>query len=101
MHYTVYVCFPRKYLLCDEGFKEGETACCGSGEYRGVFSCGGKRPVKEFQLCKHPQKHVFWDSLHLTERTYKQLADQMWGGTATSDSHDVGPYNIKQLFRIH
>ncbi|MBA0864443.1 hypothetical protein Goshw_002950 [Gossypium schwendimanii] len=85
---------PSKY-----GFKEGETACCGTGEYRGVLSCGGKRPVKEFQLCKHPQKYVFWDSLHLTERTYKQLADQMWGG-ATSDSHDVGPYNIKQLFRI-
>ncbi|XP_039053064.1 GDSL esterase/lipase 5-like [Hibiscus syriacus] len=86
---------PSKY-----GFKEGETACCGSGEYRGAFSCGGKRRVKEFQLCKNPKDYVFWDSYHLTERIYKQLADQMWGGK-TGISHDVGPYNMKNLFHIH
>ncbi|KAK9022702.1 hypothetical protein V6N11_002946 [Hibiscus sabdariffa] len=85
---------PSKY-----GFKEGETACCGSGQYRGVFSCGGKRRVKEFELCKNPKEYVFWDSYHLTERIYRQFADQMWGGTSNSD--DVGPYNMKNLFQIH
>ncbi|XVF25276.1 hypothetical protein REPUB_Repub13aG0199100 [Reevesia pubescens] len=85
---------PSKY-----GFKEGETACCGTGQYKGVFSCGGKRRVKEFQLCKNPNEYVFWDSFHLTEKIYKQMADQMWSGP--SNSHDVGPYNLKQLFRIH
>ncbi|XP_050383868.1 GDSL esterase/lipase 2-like isoform X3 [Argentina anserina] len=25
------------------GFEEGKVACCGSGVYRGIFSCGGER----------------------------------------------------------
>ncbi|KAK8584915.1 hypothetical protein V6N13_138858 [Hibiscus sabdariffa] len=62
------------------GLREGETACCGSGQYSGVFSCGGKRTVKEFEVCKNPKEYVFLDSFHLTERIYKQLADQIWGG---------------------
>uniref|UniRef100_A0A5B7CAH1 GDSL esterase/lipase 5-like n=1 Tax=Davidia involucrata TaxID=16924 RepID=A0A5B7CAH1_DAVIN len=79
---------PSKY-----GFKEGKVACCGTGSFRGTFSCGGKRPVKEFQLCESPNEHVFWDSYHLTERVYKQMADQMWSGASTR------PYNLKNLFQ--
>lgn len=82
----------------DEGFKEGKGACCGTGKFRGVFSCGGKRLVnKEFQLCKNPNEHVFWDSYHLTERLHKQLADQMWSGE--SKGNRVGPYNLRDLFQ--
>ncbi|KAK3220612.1 hypothetical protein Dsin_014582 [Dipteronia sinensis] len=84
---------PSKY-----GFKEGETACCGTGEFRGVFSCGGKRPVKEFQLCENPNQFVFWDSFHLTEMANRQLAQEMWNGTA--NSHFIGPYNLNKLFQI-
>ncbi|PON45110.1 Lipase [Parasponia andersonii] len=79
------------------GFMEGKTACCGTGQFRGVFSCGGKRPVQEFQLCENPDEYVFWDSIHLTEKVYKQLADEMWRGT--SNSLTVGPYNLKDLFQ--
>ncbi|CAK9183780.1 unnamed protein product [Ilex paraguariensis] len=75
------------------GFKEGKIACCGTGDFRGIFSYGGKRPVKEFQLCDNPKEHVFWDSYHLTERVYKQMADQMWA------ENNKGPYNLKTLFR--
>ncbi|XP_022777243.1 GDSL esterase/lipase 5-like [Durio zibethinus] len=84
---------PSKY-----GFKEGETACCGTGKYRGVFSCGGKRTVKKFELCKNPNEYVFWDSFHLTGKIYKQLANAMWSGTTNSSG--VGPHNMKKLFRI-
>ncbi|KAL4625195.1 hypothetical protein ACB092_05G007100 [Castanea dentata] len=83
---------PSKY-----GFEEGKGACCGSGQFRGVFSCGGKRLGKEFQLCKNPNEYVFWDSYHLTQRVYKQLADQMWNGARKPNS--VWPYNLRDLFQ--
>ncbi|OAY36340.1 hypothetical protein MANES_11G013800v8 [Manihot esculenta] len=83
---------PSKY-----GLKQGKAACCGTGKFRGVYSCGGKRAVKEFELCKNPNEYLFWDSFHLTEMAYKQLADEMWGGNGNSLA--VGPYNLKQLFQ--
>ncbi|CAN8288056.1 unnamed protein product [Cochlearia groenlandica] len=84
------------------GFKEGEEACCGIGKWRGVFSCGGKRIVKEFKLCDNPNDYIFWDSFHLTQNAYKQFANIFWnGGHNMSDSHlVVGPYNINKLFQI-
>lgn len=85
-----------EYLHLDEGFKAGKVACCGTGRYRGVFSCGGKRIVKEFELCESPSEHVFWDSFHLTERAYEQLAYQMWSGDGTHSSSS--PYGLKNLF---
>ncbi|XP_010552194.1 PREDICTED: GDSL esterase/lipase 5 isoform X2 [Tarenaya hassleriana] len=82
------------------GFKEGEGACCGAGEYRGVFSCGGKRLVKEFELCENPNDYVFWDSIHFTEKTYEQIATLFWDGEREANSLAVGPYSIKKLFQI-
>ncbi|XP_073022352.1 GDSL esterase/lipase 5 [Primulina eburnea] len=69
---------PSKY-----GLKESRKACCGTGSFNGIFSCGGKRPVKEFELCENPDEFIFWDSYHLTENVYKQMADRMWGGDQT------------------
>lgn len=83
--------------MCDEGFKEGKSACCGTGQFRGVFSCGGKRIVKEFELCQNPNEYVFWDSFHLTDKVYSQLAHEMWSGEG--DSKPLGLYNLKDLFR--
>ncbi|KAK9228936.1 hypothetical protein WN944_021893 [Citrus x changshan-huyou] len=80
------------------GFKEGKAACCGTGQFRGVLSCGGKRPVKEFELCENPNEYVYWDSIHLTEMANKQLAREMWNGAR--NSHVIGPYNLKKLFQI-
>lgn len=79
---------PSKY-----GFKE-VTACCGSGPYRGLLSCGGKRVIKEYELCGNPSEYLFFDSAHASEKAYKQIAELMWSGTP-----DVtGPYNLKMLF---
>ncbi|KAL8226220.1 hypothetical protein R6Q57_018777 [Mikania cordata] len=75
------------------GYKQGKTACCGTGRYRGTYSCGGRRPVREYQVCENPKEYVFWDSYHLTERVYKQMANQMWNQQPTT-----GTFNLKTLF---
>ncbi|KAF7114131.1 hypothetical protein RHSIM_RhsimUnG0098900 [Rhododendron simsii] len=77
------------------GFEDGKSACCGSGPYRGVTSCGGKKGVKEFELCSNPSEFVFFDAAHPTERLNEQLAQQMWSATTP---RIVGPYNLEALF---
>ena len=52
--------------------------------------------MKEFQLCENPSEYVFWDSFHLTEKLYKQLADEMWSGSPYFDV--VRPHSLKNLF---
>ncbi|XVF67196.1 hypothetical protein PTKIN_Ptkin10aG0101000 [Pterospermum kingtungense] len=82
---------PSKY-----GFKDATTACCGSGLYRGIYSCGGKRGIKEYELCKNPNENFFFDSYHPSEKAYQQFAKEMWSG----GSDVIWPYNIKQLFEF-
>ncbi|KAL3825068.1 hypothetical protein ACJIZ3_021097 [Penstemon smallii] len=72
------------------GFNEGKKACCGIGLFNGIYSCGGKRIVKDFVLCENPSKFIFWDSYHFTENVYKQMADEMWSR---------GPNNLKKFFQ--
>ncbi|GMY34860.1 GDSL esterase/lipase 1-like [Fagus crenata] len=82
---------PLKY-----GFKEGSIACCGTGPFRGINSCGGKRSVKEYELCENAGEYVFFDTAHPTEKLNQQLAELMWSGTLDV----VGPYNLKALFEL-
>ncbi|KAK4352778.1 hypothetical protein RND71_028296 [Anisodus tanguticus] len=82
---------PSKY-----GFKTSKIACCGTGPFRGIYSCGGKRQVKEYKLCKNVKDYIFFDSSHLTEVTYKQVAELLWNGTADV----IGPYNLKSFFNL-
>ncbi|GKC11128.1 lipase, GDSL [Tanacetum coccineum] len=90
---------PSKY-----GYKQGKTACCGTGRFRGTFSCGGKRPVKEFQLCNNPNEttfcddindYLFFDSFHPNEVANRQYAELFWD----ADSNVTTPYNLKTLFQ--
>ncbi|XP_020240415.1 GDSL esterase/lipase 5 [Cajanus cajan] len=76
------------------GFKDGVNACCGSGPYGGVFTCGGTKKVKEFSLCDNVGDYVWWDSFHPTEKIHEQFAKALWNGPLCS----VGPYNLKNLF---
>ncbi|GMI92554.1 GDSL lipase 1 [Hibiscus trionum] len=80
---------PSKY-----GFKNATAACCGSGPYGGVYSCGGKRGVTEYDLCDNPADFFFFDSYHPSEKVYRQFAELMWAGTTDI----VRPYNLKTLF---
>ncbi|XP_010273222.1 PREDICTED: GDSL esterase/lipase 5-like [Nelumbo nucifera] len=76
------------------GFKEGITACCGSGPFRGIYSCGGRRGVKRYELCDKVSEYVWWDSFHPSERVYQLIAEQMWNG----NPNVVEPYSLKSLF---
>ncbi|XP_073226947.1 GDSL lipase-like isoform X2 [Cicer arietinum] len=80
---------PSKY-----GFKEGGVACCGSGPYKGYFSCGGKRGIKDYDLCENPSEYVFFDAVHPTERANRIISQFMWSGNQSI----AGPYNLKTLF---
>ncbi|KAL3723526.1 hypothetical protein ACJRO7_035671 [Eucalyptus globulus] len=82
--------YPSKY-----GFKEAETACCGSGPYRANSSCGGQRGEKEFSLCHDPENYVFFDSDHASERANRQFAQLMWNGSLSI----IRPRNLKALFK--
>lgn len=76
------------------GFEKGKVACCGSGPYRGILSCGG-RGAEEYQLCDNPSDYLFFDGGHLTEKANNQLAKLMWSGNSTV----IWPYNLKTLFQ--
>lgn len=77
-----------------EGFKDGVNACCGTGPYGGVYSCGGTREVKTYEICKNPEDYVWWDSFHATERVHEQTALALWHGIPPL----VGTYNLEDLF---
>ncbi|KAL9314588.1 hypothetical protein ACSQ67_020040 [Phaseolus vulgaris] len=76
------------------GFKDGVNACCGSGPYGGIFTCGGTKKVTEFSLCDNAGDHVWWDAFHPTEKIHQQFAMALWNGPCSS----VGPYNLEKLF---
>ncbi|KAI3526239.1 hypothetical protein L1887_05483 [Cichorium endivia] len=80
---------PSKY-----GFKVGgECACCGTGRFRAINSCGGKREIREFELCDNPNDYLLFDPYHPTEAANRQLAEMFWNG----DSKVSSPYNLKAL----
>ncbi|MCD9559433.1 hypothetical protein HAX54_017390 [Datura stramonium] len=76
------------------GFEVSKMACCGTGPFRGINSCGGKRQVKDYQLCKNPKDYVFFDATHPSESTYKQSAKLLWHG----DPDVTGPHSLKSFF---
>ncbi|KAK3043168.1 hypothetical protein RJ639_001601 [Escallonia herrerae] len=75
--------------------KEGKSACCGMGPYRGIDSCGGKRGIAEYKLCTNASEYLFFDSSHPTEAANDQVAKLIWSGNRTI----AWPYNLKKLFK--
>ncbi|CAK7338954.1 unnamed protein product [Dovyalis caffra] len=76
---------PSKY-----GFKEVKMACCGSGPYRGSFTCGRKG----YQLCDDVSQYIFFDAIHPTEKANYQYANLKWNGSTKI----IKPHNLKSLF---
>ncbi|KAK7302882.1 hypothetical protein RJT34_13779 [Clitoria ternatea] len=57
---------PKQY-----GFIEGSKGCCGTGTVEYGDSCKG------MSTCSEPDKYVFWDAVHPTEKMYKIVADNV------------------------
>ncbi|OWM68410.1 GDSL esterase/lipase 4-like [Punica granatum] len=77
------------------GFKEGQTACCGSGDFNRELTCG-KNGTTAYNLCSDPSQYVWFDSAHPTESANKHLASLFWSGPLKV----VWPYNAKALFQM-
>ncbi|KAL1531237.1 GDSL esterase/lipase 1-like [Salvia divinorum] len=76
------------------GFKEGENACCGSGPFEGVFSCGGMKKMTAYDLCNEADEYVWWDSFHPTQRIHQHFAQALWDRPQAT----LGPYSLRDLF---
>lgn len=71
------------------------NACCGSGPYRGIPSCGGRRKVSaEYTQCEKAEDYIWFDSFHPIERIHQDYAKTLWDGPPSA----VGPYRLKDLF---
>ncbi|ERN06369.1 GDSL esterase/lipase 5 [Amborella trichopoda] len=80
---------PHKY-----GFIDGHQACCGSGPFRGLYTCGGKSGSSGYELCENPAGHVFFDSFHSTEGINRQAAHALWLG----EDPTVRPLPLSEFF---
>ncbi|XP_016182726.1 GDSL esterase/lipase 5 isoform X1 [Arachis ipaensis] len=86
------VTYPSKY-----GYKGGSGACCGSGPYRGEYTCGGNKGIKEYELCQNPNDYVFFDSHHPSDKACEYFAQLIWNGNYTFNK----PSNLNQLFQFY
>ncbi|GLJ12089.1 hypothetical protein SUGI_0183980 [Cryptomeria japonica] len=75
----------------DFGFSETESACCGSGPLRANVSCGQTTPTDQY--CDYPDTHLFWDTIHPTEKVYSIFSEKIWGG----NSSFMHPFNLSTL----
>jgi len=84
------------------GFKNTTSACCGAGPFNTAVHCGleipkDKRGEYTDFLCKRPEKYVFWDGTHPTEKVYRMVYRQIWHGNTSF----ITPFNLRTLLRRH
>lgn len=80
------------------GFENTTSACCGAGPFNTAVSCGleipeDKRGEYTAFLCKSPEKYVFWDGTHPTQKVYRMVSQQIWSGNTSF----ISPSNLKSL----
>lgn len=76
-------------MFCLIGFTDVSAACCGEGILGGELQCG----MKGYKICKDPNKFLFWDYFHPSERAYKLISKALWAGGTTR----IWPINLKDL----
>ncbi|XP_059065304.1 GDSL esterase/lipase 6-like [Cryptomeria japonica] len=73
------------------GFKNTNTACCGSGLFNAQVNCGKTTPQNLF--CNDTSAYMFWDKTHPTEKVYALVSHQIWSG----NSSFIDPFNLSSL----
>ncbi|GKE37686.1 hypothetical protein Tco_1461091, partial [Tanacetum coccineum] len=85
-------------------FKEGERACCGSGPFGGIYSCGGMRGIKEFELCYNATEYLYFNSFHPNELASRQFAEMFWDGDSMGSrqqtSSQMMSYNVMRVYLV-
>lgn len=80
------------YILTITGFRESQTACCGSGSYNGDFTC--QKKGTSFSVCSNPNEYLWFDAAHPTDKANQAFSKEFWSG----GSNLVSPYNLQNLF---
>ncbi|CAM6098158.1 unnamed protein product [Calypogeia fissa] len=80
------------------GFKEGVSACCGTGPLRGLGPCGRPHPVtgEDYEVCDNPEDHVFWDFYHGTEKMHEMFAKDIWNGNGDV----ISPLSVREMVEL-
>ncbi|XP_057846496.2 GDSL esterase/lipase At5g55050-like [Cryptomeria japonica] len=73
------------------GFKNTNTACCGSGLFNADVNCGKTTPQNLF--CNDTNAYMFWDKTHPTEKVHAMFSHQIWSG----NSSFIQPINLSTL----
>uniref|UniRef100_A0A803KQX0 Uncharacterized protein n=1 Tax=Chenopodium quinoa TaxID=63459 RepID=A0A803KQX0_CHEQI len=76
------------------GFKESETACCGSGPFNGGFTC--QKEGHSFSICSNPADYLWFDAGHTTDRANEQFASEFWLG----GPNVVAPCNLQTFLAM-
>lgn len=94
--YSVYDFYTALYLRVlygsRYGFRESQTACCGSGSYNGDFTC--QKKSTSFSVCSNPNDYLWFDAAHPTDKANQVFSKEFWSG----GSNLVAPYNLQNLF---
>ncbi|XP_009337117.3 GDSL esterase/lipase At5g55050-like [Pyrus x bretschneideri] len=76
------------------GFKDVQSACCGSGKFNGELPCFF---LIGPNLCANRREYLFWDSYHPTEYASELAALTLYGG----GTRFVTPMNFSRLVATH
>ncbi|XP_020522940.1 GDSL esterase/lipase 5 isoform X2 [Amborella trichopoda] len=78
------------------GFKHGSKACCGSGSFRGSFTCGEKVCGQKFSLCYNRSAYIYFDAYHCTQDLNIQAANALWEYNEPA----VKPFPLGDFFNV-
>lgn len=74
----IFVCISNFCCLIYIGFDETrlQKSCCGTGgdyNFNVMQICG----LPRVPVCSNPDKHISWDGIHLTQKTYQIMAHRL------------------------
>jgi len=95
MKYSLARTFDMTYRVIDDpikfGFKDGKSACCGSGKLNAELAC-----TPSSKVCNDRENNLFWDQFHPTQAAYKFVAFALFSG----GNQHITPHNISRLISL-